>query len=460
MNSSPLDSPAPPLPGHRESALLNTFRYLRDSDRLVKDFRRKYGDSFLLRLLFGDMVIFTHPNEIKEFFALRGDCHEPYVKEMLSPLLGPDSIFLVGGDKHLRYRKLLTPLLHGDNLPALAPAVQRLTRAHLGRVEPGVPFRALEVMRGLLIELMIQMSLGELAEQRVAQYRAIVESIDATDSAVVFFLAPFRHLFLGLGPWRATARNQARISAMLREDIAARRRSGPTGPDTLSRLIEPGGDSGDDMIHDQLMTLIFAGYETTSISLAWVFFWLHRQPHCLARVLAEIEALGPDPAPTDYAKLDYLEAACQETLRISPVLNIVPRRIIAPCRVGPVQLEPGMAAAVSVTEAHHSEAVYPEPGRFKPERFLEKKPGSHEYLPFGGGVRKCLGASLAIYEMKIVLGTALGEYRFRPLSRKVPSPKLHGFVLYPDDRVPMVLERRERNGGGSLSTDEFHVQGR
>lgn len=442
MNPSPLESSPPSWPGQQASAVLNTLRYLRNSDRLVHDFRRKYGNTFLLRLLFGDLVIFTDPHDIKEFFALRGDCHEPYVKEMLSPLLGPESIFLVGGNTHLRYRKLLTPLLHGESLSALAAPVQQLTRIHLGRVAPGVPFKMLEVMRGLLIELMVQMSLGALAEARMAHYRAIVEAIDATDSAVVFFLAPLRHLFLGLGPWRTTARHQTRISAMIREDIVARRQSGPTGTDILSKLLEQGGDISDDMIHDQLMTLIFAGYETTSISLAWVFFWLHHHPQCLEQALAEVAALGPDPAPTEYARLDYLEAVCLETLRINPVLNIIPRRIVAPCQVGPWQLAPGMAAAVSVTEAHHSEAIYSEPQQFKPERFLTKKPGSHEYLPFGGGVRKCLGASLALYEMKVVLGTALGSYRFRPLSKKVPSPKLHGFVLYPDDRVPMILEPR------------------
>ncbi|TAN49010.1 MAG: cytochrome P450, partial [Methylococcaceae bacterium] len=149
---------------------------------------------------------------------------------------------------------------------------------------------------------------------------------------------------------------------------------------------------------------------------------------------------GPDPAPADYAGLPYLEAACLESLRISPVLNIVPRRIIAPCRVGAWQLEPGMAAAVSVTEVHGSEDIYPEPEQFKPERFLEKKPGPHEFLAFGGGVRKCLGANLAVYEMKIILGAALRTYRFRSLSQAVPARKLHGFVLLPGNRIPMVLE--------------------
>lgn len=449
MNPPSTDTHTLPLPGSQGSALVNTIRYLRDSDQLVKTCRRKYGNTFLLRLLFGDLVIFTHSNEVKEFFALRGDCHESYVKEMLSPLLGPESIFLVGGEKHLRYRKMLTPLLHGENLPTLAAPTSRRTRAHLDQLKPNAPFKMLDVMRGLMIELMIEMSLGELDADRVARYRAIVEEIDATDSAVVFFLAPLRHLFLGLGPWRATARSQSRISAMMREDIAARRRSGPTGSDALSKLIEPGGDIGDEMIHDQLMTLLFAGYETTSISLAWVFFWLHHHPRCLERVLEEIGGLGPDPDPAGYAELKYLEAACLETLRISPVLNIIPRRIVAPCRVGSFQLEPGMAAAVSVTEVHRSEEIYPDSGVFKPERFLEKKPGLHEYLPFGGGVRKCLGANLALYEMKIILGTALGSHGFRLLSKTAPSPKLHGFVLLPEDRVPMVLEQKDRTGGDS-----------
>lgn len=431
---------AQPLPGQRESAILNTIRYLRDSDRLVHTLRRKYGNTFLLRLVFGDMLIFTHADDAKEFFALRSDYHEPYVKEMLSPLLGPESIFLVGGEKHLRYRKMLLPMLHGESLPPLAAPTNRLTLAHLDRLQAGAPFKMMDVMRGLLIELMIEMSLGELPEARVAAYRAIIEAIDASDSAVVFFLAPLQHWFFGLGPWRAVAGHQNRISTLIHEDIAARRSSGPRGADTLSKLVELGEEVSDAAIHDQLMTLLFAGYETTTTSLSWAFFWLHRHPHCLERVLAEIATLGPDPAPADYAGLPYLEAACLESLRISPVLNIVPRRIIAPCRVGAWQLEPGMAAAVSVTEVHGSEDIYPEPEQFKPERFLEKKPGPHEFLAFGGGVRKCLGANLAVYEMKIILGAALRTYRFRSLSQAVPARKLHGFVLLPGNRIPMVLE--------------------
>jgi cytochrome P450 len=407
---------------------------------LVKAYRRKYGNTFLLRLVFGDMLIFTHADDAKEFFALRSDYHEPYVKEMLSPLLGPESIFLVGGEKHLRYRKMLLPMLHGDSMLPLAAPTSRRALAHLGRLQAGATFKMVDVMRGLLIELMIEMSLGELPEERVARYRAIIEEIDGSDSAVIFFLAPLKHLFLGLGPWRTMARRQSRISALIYEDIAARRRSGGRGADTLSKLVELGGEIGDEAIHDQLMTLIFAGYETTTVSLAWAFFWLHHHPECLERVLAEIDTLDPDPAPTDYAKLEYLEAACLETLRISLVLNLVPRRIVAPCRVGAWQLEPGMAAAVSVTEVHGSEDIYPEPMRFKPERFLENKPGPHEFLAFGGGMRKCLGASLAIYEMKIVLATALRTYRFRSLSKAVPARKLHGFVFFPKNRIPMVLE--------------------
>lgn len=435
-----MNRPTQSLPGQQESAILNTIRYLWDSDRLVQTYRRKYGNTFLLRLVFGDMLIFTHADDAKDFFALRGDCHEPYVKKMLGPLLGPESIFLVGGEKHLRYRKMLLPMLHGESLPPLAEPTNRRTLAHLGRLQAGAPFKMVDVMRGILIELMIEMSFGALPEERVAAYRAIIEAIDASDSAVIFFLAPLQHWFLGLGPWRTMARRQSRISALIYEDIAARRGSEFRGSDALSKLVELGGEISDAAIHDQLMTLLFAGYETTTASLSWAFFWLHHHPDCLERVQAEIAALGPDPAPADYAALPYLEAACLESLRISPVLNIVPRRIIAPCRVGDWQLDPGMAAAVSVTEVHGSEDIYPEPEQFKPERFLEKKPGSHEFLAFGGGVRKCLGANLAVYEMKIVLGTALHAYRFRSLSKTVPARKLHGFVLFPENRIPMVLE--------------------
>lgn len=426
-------------PGSKGSVILNTIQFLRDPDALVAKQRKRHGDTFLLKLFFGDILMFTHPREVKEVFALRGDTTTSYVNKILEPLLGTKSVFLIGGEDHRQLRKSMMPFFHGRYVASLGNKIQQRTAEHMQALTTGRQFTAVDMLRGLMIEVMLDIALGSLPAARVAAYRLLVESIDNGPGAIIFFLAPLRRFFLGLGPWRAMDRKVAELNAMLQQDLEQRRATGPTGDDVLSQLInDPEFD--DASIRSQMITIIFAGYETTTIATSWALYWLHQNPQCLARVHEEIDALGPEPDAQALGGLTYLDAACQEALRISPVLNIIPRRMIKDCTVANYAIEAGMSLAVSVTEVHFDESIYPNPTQFEPERFLTKKPSAQEFFPFGGGIRKCLGATMAIYEMKIILGTILGHYRLQSDSKGVPKRKLHGVAMGPDDRIPMTLK--------------------
>lgn len=430
-------------PGVNGSAILNTIQFLRDPDALVAKHRQRYGDTFLLRLLFGDILMFTNPKEIKELFAIRGEHMTSYVNKILQPLLGTKSVFLTGGETHRNLRKAMMPFFQGRYVASLGDTVRQRTLEHMRALPVGSHFKAVDMLRGLLIEVMLDMAIGSMPAERVAKYRALVESVDDSPGAIIFFLAPLRSLFLGLGPWRAMDRKMAELTAMLDQDIQQRRASGPTGDDALSQLIgHP--DFDDESIQSQLITIVFAGYETTTITTSWALYWLHQHPQCLASVHEEIDALGPDPDVQALGALKYLDAVCMETLRISPALNIVPRRMIQDCTVANYAIEEGMALAASVTEVHFDASIYPNPTRFDPERFLNKKPNAQEFLPFGGGVRKCLGATMAMYEMKVILASILGNYVLQSDSKRTPKRKLHSVALGPDDRIPMTLKSKRQ----------------
>jgi cytochrome P450 len=228
-------------------------------------------------------------------------------------------------------------------------------------------------------------------------------------------LRPLQREFGGFGPFARFRRRKRAFDALVFEELAQRRRAASDGPDILHMMMAARRGDGsamtDDELRDQLFFLLLAGHETSAVSLAWALYELHRCPAALDRLLAEIDALGPDPAPDALAALPYLDAVCQETLRIHPLLGFVPRLLRRTFELGGYRLPSGVQVGVGIGLVHGREDLYPEPSRFRPERFLERKFSPFEFLPFGGGARRCLGAAFALYEMKIVLALILHYHR-------------------------------------------------
>jgi cytochrome P450 len=224
--------------------------------------------------------------------------------------------------------------------------------------------------------------------------------------------------------WQALRCALKRIDAMLWYEIDLRRKEANAGDaDLLSTLLAATYEDGtalDDLaVRDELMTLIVTGYETTATALAWAFYWLAREPEKIERLREELAPLGCNPSVARLAKGSYLQAVCQETLRIRPVIPVVAREVQAPIAIGRYLLSPGVTVAACIYLAHHRADAFPEPEKFRPERFLQGQLSPWEYLPFGGGVRRCIGASLALFEMKIVLGSILAHYDVAPSQREL-----------------------------------------
>jgi cytochrome P450 len=211
----------------------------------------------------------------------------------------------------------------------------------------------------------------------------------------------------------------------------------------LDARYEDGGAMTDQQIHDELFTLLVAGHETTAIALAWAMYWLHRNPATLQRLRDELTTLGDDPDPEAVARLPYLEAVCHETLRLFPILPLVPRTVIKDMRLGPYTVPAGLNVGFCPAIVHRHPDVYPDPDTFKPERWLARKFTPFEFIPFGGGLRRCIGAAFALYEMKLVLAALLPTHRFSLLDDREIRPQRRNLTLGPRGGIRMVLIDRK-----------------
>jgi cytochrome P450 len=246
-------------------------------------------------------------------------------------------------------------------------------------------------------------------------------------------------------PWRSYSRALGALDALIFEELEQRQQSGP-GEDILSLMMAARYDDGAAMsrqeLRDQLLTLLLAGHETSAVSIAWALYELDRHPDVLQKLLNEIESLPLDCAPDDLIALPYLEAVVKETLRLHAVTPNVPKQLNVPMQIGRYRLPAGAGVTIAFGAVHQRPELYPEPTMFRPDRFLERKFSPFEYLPFGGGNRRCIGAAFAMYEIRIVLAELLRRFRFRYSGSAPERTVLRGVTLGPASGVPMVLEPR------------------
>jgi cytochrome P450 len=320
--------------------------------------------------------------------------------------------------------------------------VAREKAAHLA---VGTSFDVQDLAQAISLEVILQAIFGVRGTERLERFdRAVREVMGALGPYVGF--AFLRRSFGGFGPWARFQRRRAALAALVDQEIAARRSSDPGNEDILSLLLaaryEDGGAMNNAEVFDQLLTLVAAGHETTMIALSWAFHWLHRNPVALARVQAELDALRGDPEPQTLTRLPYLDAVIQETLRLYPVVPLATRRLARPFEVKGFTVPAGLTIGLATGLVHYREDLYPEPTRFRPERFLDKSFGPAEYFPFGGGARRCLGAAFAMYELKVVLATLLDTLRLRPADDQPVLPAMRAAGVGPGRSVRMVVTAR------------------
>jgi cytochrome P450 len=404
------------LPPGPRSKTLTTLAWIRDPLGFLHHCLRRYGDPFTLRYwTFGTVVVTTTPEGIQEIATAPPETFASNLAVAGGPLFGDYSIFLMDGARHRRERALLMPPWHGARLKAYGQVVREIALRHARAWQPGLAFRMYETTQAISREVIIRAIFGAQHPERVQVFTDALRTYVLAFSPWLAYFTASRRVFGGLGPWTRFTRARARLERLTSEEVAARRKEPGAREDVLSLLLAACDEGGHAMteqeVNDEVRSLLFAGYETVAIALAWAFYWIHRQPAVSHRLQAELRPLGPAPQPDALAQLPYLSAICDEALRLNPPVPGFTRKLKHPFMLRGYEVPAGVNVAASILGAHRAPMRYPDPTHFRPERFLERTYTPFEYLPFGGGVRRCVGAAFAVYETKIALGSILAQHR-------------------------------------------------
>jgi cytochrome P450 len=414
-------------------------RFGRHPVELLTRWHARYGDLFTVKMTgFGPGVYVADPEAIRELFTgdqsdlLAGDANS-----FMEPILGPSSVLILDGSEHLRQRKLLLPPFQGSRVAAFREVIRDVAEREIARWQPGTELVLRERMRALTFEVICRAVFGVTQPERVQRMRRRLGAV--IDSSPLLLVWPAARTDLGpLSPGGRFARRLRAADEVLYEEIARRRREPDLEErtDVLSLLLcardEQGRAMSDRELRDELFTMLGAGHETTATGLAFAFELLLRNPRVLARLGEELE--GDDDA--------YLDAVVKETLRLRPVLDGAERTLTAPRTVAGWELPAGVKVYPAIVLVHRREDLYPRPLEFRPERFIEDEVESYSWLPFGGGIRRCIGAALAQAEMAEVLRVSVPQVRMRPV-RDRPDPVIfRGVTLAPKHGVRVeVVER-------------------
>jgi cytochrome P450 family 110 len=437
-------------------SLVQKLQWVSDPVSYIENAAQQYPDIFTGKIIgFGDTVVFVnHPQAIQEIltndrkkFAAVGK-----LNEILQPLLGNYSVLMLEGDRHKRQRQILMPSFHGERMQSYGQLICNLSEKIFNQLPLDKPFLARDLTQEISLEVILQAVFGLDEGEKIQKLRQLLPlslNLFRTPLTSSLFFLPFLQQDLGAwSPWGKFLRDRQQIDKLIYAEIGERRQQlDPKRIDILSLLMSAHDEAGqlmtDQELRDQLMTLILAGYETTASAMAWALYWIHEKPLVLEKLLDELDTLGDFPDPMSIYRLPYLTAVCNETLRIYPIIMFsFPRVVQEPVKLLGYPLEPGTVLLPSIYLTHQREDLYPQPKEFKPERFVERQFSPYEFLPFGGGVRRCIGEALALFQMKLVLATVLSRYQLALVDQRPERPQRRGFTLAPASGVKMVITRR------------------
>lgn len=443
--------------GSRLPALLQTIALVADPIKFLDDGARQYGDTFTTRVLginSPPVVFLGNPAAIQAVFTTLADAFElGKVTHVFRPLVGNESLIMQEGARHQRQRQLLMPALHREQLHSQGHLICQLTQKRLIDWKVGDTIAIRQEMAEISLTVILQVVFGLVPGERYERLKALLsrllEAITSQLYSTQFFFPMLQQNLGRWSPWGQFLVQMAEIDSLIYAEISDRRtQSLQNRTDILSVLMmardEAGEPMGDVELRDQLMTLLLLGHETTASALTWAFYWLHRNPDCLARLREELDSFGQDPDPIALSQAPYLSAVCKEALRVYPIALISqPRKVKRTIELEGYVYEAGSILVPCIYLAHRRAATYKNSDQFQPERFLDQKFSSYEYLPFGGGSRSCIGMALSLFEMKLVLATVLSWFEFETDSTPVMRPVRRGITFVPPDafRLRIAQER-------------------
>ena len=434
--------PGPPLP-----RTLQTLGFVFAPARFLDACRRRYGDVVSFSTLFDSrFVIVFEPDALKQVFRGPADrLHAGEANAVLGPVVGSRSVLLLDGAEHLRHRRLMLPSFHGERMRAYEQVMCAATDRAIDGWPVGRPFPLLASMQSITLDVIVRAVFGvEEGPRELELKRSLREMIDPVGTRASVALMILSGGRFGIaGNVREFEQRRRAVDTLIYEEIARRRRATDLEDreDVFSMLVlardEDGRELTDEELRDELVTLLVAGHETTATGLAWTLELALRNPPVLERLQAALAA-GDDA---------YLDAVIKEGLRLRPVISGIGRVVRGeePFEVGGYAIPPGVEINPSISVIHRRADRYPQPREFRPERFLgDDAPDTYTWVPFGGGVRRCLGASFATFEMKVVIRRVLERAQLRPVGRRPEKAVRKGVTFVPKRGARVVLEATPR----------------
>jgi cytochrome P450 family 135 len=403
--------------------------------------RKRYGSVFRSNdVLLGHVFHVADRDLVEQMFKWKPPQYnvgEP--RQIMEPVTGPSSILLLDGERHMRMRKLMLPPFHGEAIAHYADLIEQITNREIDGWSPGDTIRTRTVAQAITMEVIIRAVFGITDPERVAELKRLLPGLSSINPVLGL---EFARKDLGRrSPWGRFIRDRDRVDAMLYEEIEHRRSDPDSGrrDDILSLLLsardEDGNPLTDGELRDELITILLAGHETTATSIGWAFERLLRTPAALARLSAEARS---------EESTDYVEAVIKETLRVRPVVTEVFRAPAQTTELGGYVFEPGTQLAASILLVQLDPKLYPpDPHAFRPERFLDGAPQPYTWVPFGGGVRRCIGAAFAQLEMRVVISTILARAQLRAPRAKPEKARFRGVTVLPSRGGEAIVESVE-----------------
>jgi cytochrome P450 len=422
-------------------AIGQAIRYVRAPLGFLTELQRRHGDIFSVSFpYFGRVVYVADPTLVKAVFT--GAPEQFHAGEanatVLEPALGPNSVLTLDDAPHMQQRKLLLPPFHGERIQRYGELMREVTVREMESWPAGEPFALRPHTQRITLAVIMRAVFGVNDEERLIRFGHLIENFASRVNAITAFPMLRRNLSRW-SPWPRFLRAREALDEFIYEEIALRRSEVEAGEeghdDVLSLLLSARHDDGSPMsdveLRDELVTVLGAGHETTATALAWAMERLLRTPRAL-QALRESVAAGED---------EYLDATIKETLRARPVIVDVARKLTAPANIGGYELPAGTFVMPAIAAMHYREDLFPSPDEFRPERFLDDKPDTYVWIPFGGGVRRCIGAAFAEYEMRIVLRAILERAELSAPDPKPEKVKVRNITLAPGKGTLVSLDR-------------------
>ncbi|MBO3462268.1 cytochrome P450 [Aetokthonos hydrillicola Thurmond2011] len=424
--------------GPQTHPLVQTFQWMTQPVEYMESCAQRYGDIFTLRLgpSFQPHVLISNPQALQQIFTTDSKLLESGESAgFVSDFFGQQSILALEGKRHQRQRKLLTPPFHGERMLAYGDIICDITKQVASQWPVGEPFSVVPSVRSLIFDVIAKAIFGTEEDAFYKKFKELFIAFLTPKRPLLrasMFLFPFVQRALSpLSPWKKLIQQLEEINELLYANIRERKEqpNDPSRSDLLSMIMSARDEQGQPMtdleIRDQVIALLVGAYEAPKTAVSWALYWIHYHSEVHTKLLQELDSLGENPDVNTILNLPYLHAVCSEVLRLYPAALLGFNRVIkSPLAIGGYQFEPGTLLLICIYLTHHRQDLYPNSKQFKPERFLERPFASYEYLPFGGGNRRCIGMTFFWFEMKLILVTILSHFQMELVDSKPIQPVL------------------------------------